>query len=130
MTDPPSPPVPGPAEEDQQEPVFSRLEDWMAAYFLPIFCRPQGGSLRWCPQWNLHPEAVTRLTACWLSWESLRQEPGTGISEWLRDHMDYHLTILTDQRGPFFQCSPEGGHIQPKPFASDPRAFASRPGPS
>lgn len=124
-------PASGPPGEDKEEPqpdpVYDRLEDWIEEYFLPMFCRPLGGALRWCPLWNLHPEAVTRLTACWRSWESLRTEPATGISEWLRDHLDYHLSVLTDQRGPFYQCSAEGGHLEPKAFPCDPRSLIAPP---
>jgi hypothetical protein len=119
---------PGGGQDQPPQPVFPRLEDWMDQYFLPMFCRPQGGSLRWCPKWWLHPEAVTRLTGCWLSWEAFRLDPATGISDWLRDHLDYHLSVLTDQRGPFFQCSPEGGHIAPRRFPSDPVDFTDLAG--
>jgi hypothetical protein len=40
----------------------------------------------------------------------LRLEPATGMSVWLRDHADHHMTVLLDPDGPFKGCSPEKGH--------------------
>jgi hypothetical protein len=101
------------------------METWMAEYFLPVFCRPLGGTIRWCREWHLHPEAVIRLTICWQSWETARREGPAEISAWLRDDLDYHLSVLTDPRGPFYQCSQEeGGHLEPRPFPSSPAALS------
>jgi hypothetical protein len=108
--------MPDGPHDDVPEPVFRRVEDWMDGYFLPLFTRPVGGEYRWCPQWWAHPEAVTRLTALWRSWEAFRLEPATGISDWLRDHLDHHLAVLLDRRGPFFQCDPDSGHIPGRPL--------------
>lgn len=117
----PAAPLPGAAEPgDAPEPVFATVEEWMAGYFLLVFQRPVGGEYRWCPRWHLHPEAVTRLTAMWRSWEALRLDPATGISDWLRDHLDYHLSVLLDRRGPFYQCDPDTGHMDSRPFPLDP----------
>jgi Domain of unknown function (DUF4913) len=106
--------------QDAPEPVFGSAGDWVSSYFRPMFIRPLGGEFRWCPQWRAHPEAVTRLTALWRSWEVFRLEPATGISDWFRDHLDHHLPILLGARGPFFQCDPQSGHLDGKPFPADP----------
>lgn len=114
-------PAPGPAEDQpgEEEPVFPNVETWFTYFFAEVFRRPLGGSLRWCSQWQLHPEAVIRLTACWMSWESARLGDASAMSAWLRDDMDYHLNVLLDPRGPFYQCSEAGQHIEPRPFPSD-----------
>jgi len=43
-------------------------------------------------RWWESPEAIFRLEAMWRSWEALRLNPATVISDWLRDHADHHLT--------------------------------------
>ena len=91
--------------ENVIEPVYPGVEDWVSDYFLPMFRRTLGGEYRWCAQWWLHGEAISRLTALWQAWEVHRLQPGTGISVWYRDHLDHHLPVLLGARGPFYQCS-------------------------
>jgi hypothetical protein len=123
-----TPPAPGPGgpggPDDIPEPVFGTVEDWVDGYFRPMFRRPLGGEYRWCRRWWAHPEAVSRLTALWRSWEVFRLEPASGISDWYRDHLDHHLPILAGPRGPFFQCSPEGGHLDHPQFPVDEVDYA------
>lgn len=66
--------------------------------------------LAWCPEWWRHPEAVVRLDAVWRAFESLRTDPATGISVWLRDHVDVHLPQLMNPKGPFRGCTAKDGH--------------------
>lgn len=66
--------------------------------------------LSWCPQWWRHPEAVYRLDALWRSFEHLRNDPATGASVWLRDHVDHHMAVLLDPDGPLRACDPDQGH--------------------
>jgi hypothetical protein len=113
-------PAPPPAAPDIPEPVFDCVEDWVSGYFLPLFRRPLGGEYRWCPRWWAHLEAVSRLTALWRSWEAMRLEPATGISDWYGQHLDHHLPILLGARGPFCQCSKDGGHIDIDQFPAEP----------
>jgi Domain of unknown function (DUF4913) len=101
------------------EPVYIALEDWLTDYFLPTFRRTLGGEYRWCHQWWQHSEAISRLTALWHSWEVLRLQPGTGIANWYRDHLDHQLPILMGARGPFCQCS-ETAHREPREAAAAP----------
>lgn len=100
------------------EPVYRAVEDWVEQFFLPMFRRPLGGEYRWCSQWWQHAEAITRLTALWHSWETLRLEPGTGIATWLRDHVDHQLPVLLGRAGPFAQCS-ESEHLNLRQARTD-----------
>jgi hypothetical protein len=109
---------PQPSEGDTPEPVFADVLDWVECHFLPVYRRPLGGEYRWCSQWWQHPEAITRLTALWQSWEAMRVQPGTGTASWLRDHLDHQLPLLMGRAGPFAQCSP-GEHIQMRAAPAD-----------
>lgn len=74
-----------------------------------------GGPIAWCPKWWAHPEAALRLSALWRAWESLRLEPGTGMSTWWTLHFDPHMRVLVDaERGPFAYCG-RGEHQEGKP---------------
>lgn len=119
MTTPGVPPAP---DEDGEvpEPVFASVEEWVEQQFLPGYPRALGGEFRWCRQWWRHPEAITRLTALWHSWEVMRLQPGTGIANWLRDYLDHQLPILLGRGGPFSGCS-EDEHTDPRIAASDPQ---------
>ena len=105
-------------EDDQPEPVYAGVQDWVSEHFLPVYRRPLGGEFRWCPQWWRHAEAIIRLTALWQSWEAMRLQPGTGIANWLRDHLDHQLPVLLGRAGPFAQCSADE-HIEPRIAAAD-----------
>ncbi len=96
----------------ESAPVYPSVEDWVVAYFVPMFRRTLGGEYRWCGEWWRHAEAISRLSALWHAWEVHRLDPGTGISAWYRDHLDHHLPILLGARGPFYQCSEEA-HREP-----------------
>jgi hypothetical protein len=67
-------------------------------------------SRTWCPEWWKHSAAIMRLEAMHRSFEHLRQDPGLGVSTWLRDHADYHMGVLTDPNGIFKGCSLAKGH--------------------
>jgi hypothetical protein len=108
-----------PDEDEAPEPVFGQLPDWVD-HFLESFPRPLGGEYRWCRKWWLHPEAITRLTALWHSWEVLRLQPGTGIANWLRDYLDHQLPILLGRSGPFASCN-EDEHTDPRIAGTDPQ---------
>jgi Domain of unknown function (DUF4913) len=109
---------PGQGKDPPPQPLYSGVEEWVTGHFLPMFRRPLGGEYRWCRQWWQHAEAITRLTALWHSWETLRLEPGTGMAVWLRDHLDHQLTVLLGRGGPFAQCS-EDEHIDPREAKAD-----------
>lgn len=100
--------------------MFPHAVAWVEGWFLPTFRRKAGGSnSRWCAQWWAHTEALVRLEALGCSWEVLRLDPGTGMSVWLRDHLDQQLAQLMNADGPFAQCAPDRHEPLP-PLASQP----------
>ncbi|MGX1976869.1 DUF4913 domain-containing protein [Streptomyces kronopolitis] len=125
--------------QDPPELVFSTVTAFVHDYLSPMIRRNlAGGQLTWCPAWWRHPEAVTRLTALWRSWENLRLDPAVGISMWFLHHCDPHLRVLMDpDTGPLTACQP-GGHgayaLAPLPVEKpDPAlwlspAFSTEPG--
>lgn len=122
--------MPEPEQEEQPEPelVFGSTAQWVENFLLPMYRRnmaPNGaGSLNWCPQWWQHAEAIIRLEALWRAWEHLRLDGKTGMSVFMKDHLDHHMPVLMDGSGPFDGCSQERGHLGPpdglKPFPVTP----------
>jgi hypothetical protein len=102
-------------EEDQQEqvdPLYPDVVAFVEEFFAPAFARPLGGEFRWCPRWWDHIEAALLLEACWRTFEHLRLNPQTGISDWLTHHLYPHLHRLMAPSGPFARCNPDR-HGQP-----------------
>lgn len=98
-------------------PYYPTLPAFVHDFLARTYVRAvDGRSTTWCPKWWHHAEAVYRLEALWRSWELLRLEPATGISDWLRDHADHHMTILLSPDGPFRGCSPTKGHQSREPL--------------
>lgn len=99
-----------------QTPMYDTLDAWVRDYFAPMFSRPIGGEIRWCPRWQEHAEAVSRLESLWRAWESLRLEPALGMVTWYSSYLDQQLPVLLGRSGPFSQCSAER-HATPSPLA-------------
>lgn len=82
---------------------FHSLPDfvtWLCVFYRrPLLGKSMG--LRWESRWFESREAVMRLDALWRAFESLRLDGATGISVWLRDHVDYHMGVLMSESGPF-----------------------------
>lgn len=97
------------------EPMFASLTAYVEQAFAPVYSRPTSPTMRWCPSWWDHAEAIYRLEALWRTWELYRLEPRLGIASWLRDYLDPQLTALTSPTGPFAQCT-EQRHRQIAPF--------------
>jgi hypothetical protein len=91
-----------------------------ASWLLEVYRRSTRGQARvWCPQWWKHPEAVARMDALWRSFEQLRQDPGTGMSVFWRDHVDHHMSVLLDADGPFKGCEEHHSEHPLGPIAQD-----------
>lgn len=112
---PAAPPLP----VDKPQPRFPTLIDWVEDHFNPMYRRPLGGEYRWCASWWRHAEAISRLTALWYAWESLRLQGSTGMGIWYRDHFDHQLPHLMGARGPFYQCT-ESQHLEGHQAVIDP----------
>ena len=110
-----SPEPNGPPERLEPAAVcYYRSLGEFAGWLLQVYRRSTRGQARvFCPQWWKHPEAVARMDALWRAFEQLRQDPGTGMSVFWRDHADHHMTVLLDADGPFKGC--EDGPLRPTP---------------
>ena len=91
----------------------------MTGYFLPMFRRPLGGEFRWCPQWWAHPEAVSRLTALWRSWEAFRLEPSYRDLRLVRRPPRSPPADPARRPGPVLPVRPGSGHLDADPFPAD-----------
>ena len=114
-----SDPGEAPAAQDESPLVYQSAEEFLHEHLLPLYNRiidPRNG--KWCKQWFLHPEAVSRVEALWRAWEYFRLDPATGMSVWWRDHADPHMAVLLSQKGPFHPCN-NGRHHTPEPFECD-----------
>lgn len=96
--------------------LYDTAEDFLHEHLLPLYNRPiDARNGKWCPQWFLHAEAVSRVDALWRAWEHLRLDASTGLSVWWKDHADVHMAVLLSQKGPFYACS-SNRHNAPDPF--------------
>ncbi|MFD7008125.1 DUF4913 domain-containing protein [Rhodococcus jostii] len=128
LEDEPDPGDPDTTEAAGQEPpqlVFGSAAEFMRDKLAPTYRRDLSNR-RWCNQWWLHAEAVSRVTALWRAWEHLRLDPATGMSVWWRDHADPHMAVLLSSEGPFSNCTERRGHhdadseIKPLPLIEPP----------
>jgi hypothetical protein len=101
------------------DPVFKNVEEFVVNRFLPVYRRMEGDEIRWCHMWWAHAEAVSRLQALWHAWEVMRWEPGTGMGNWHRDHLDPQLKALLSPDGPFHACT-TSEHREPVPLSASP----------
>ena len=90
------------------EPAFPTVETWVTEWFAPTFAHRPGSTIRWCPVWWEHAEAIVRLTMLWRTWEVLRLDAAVGMGSWFRDHLDPQLHILMGPDGPFSACDVDG----------------------
>lgn len=115
-------------DTDHDEPqalVYATVEEFVTHFLATIgWVDTSSSGATWCPEWWRHTAAVVRLEALHRSFEALREDPGLGISTWLRDHLDRHMPVLTAPDGPFKGCSPNKGHD-----ANRDRTLACAPAP-
>ncbi|WP_433474149.1 DUF4913 domain-containing protein [Spirillospora sp. CA-142024] len=83
------------------------LATWVNVLLVPVYVNEVSPLRPWCTRWWEHPEALARLHALWLAWQSLTDSPScghTGPSIWHRDHLDPALARLRAPDGPFARC--------------------------
>ena len=112
-------PRPGGGHGDEPTgPYFGSLLEFVTDGFAAVYCRATSPTVRWCPRWWDHAEAIYRLEALWRTWELYRLEPRLGIASWLRDYLDPQLAALTSPTGPFAQCT-DDRHSPIKPLRTE-----------
>ena len=104
---------------------YATVDDFVRKFLCPTFRRPigPGSPLRWSGRWWESAEAIIRLDAIWRAWETLRLDPGTGLSVWLKDHADYHLAILMSPTGPFRNSEDTAKITEPLPYEAPPEGL-------
>jgi hypothetical protein len=87
------------------------LPEFVENVLLPTLTS-SGTKTIWCPEWQEHPDAVTRLAAIWDAWTHMLAEEDALLHSFLRDVLDWHMPYLVEEdRGAFRRCN--FGH---KPF--------------
>ena len=101
---------------------YRSVDEFVQAMVITVFRRNVGprAEHRWSARWWESAEAVMRLESMWRSWETLRHNPATGTSQWLRDHADHHMTILLSPTGPFARSQDEAKTTDPLPYTPPP----------
>ena len=106
--------------DDEGEPQYPTVDEWVEQVYVTTFIRWESDSVRWCPKWWAHPEAVVRLRALWQTWEVADADTGlAGMANWLRDYLDPLRVGLHDPAGPFSGCSSRR-HAEQTPMATEP----------
>lgn len=85
---------------------FETLDEFVTGYIARVYRREvvHGREHLWCPRWFEHEPAVVTLTGLWLSFEVLRNDPGTGPAVWQRDYLLPLMNALTSPSGPLVGC--------------------------
>lgn len=102
---------------------YRSLPEFVTEFISEQYRRPVGGKsmgLRWKARWWESAEAITRLDALWRAFELLRLDGGTGMSTWLRDHLDYHMGVLMSDTGPFADSREPADGTAPLPVEPPP----------
>ncbi|GAA2943615.1 DUF4913 domain-containing protein [Glutamicibacter bergerei] len=95
------------AEESEQPLAFETEEEWLTQWGLPNFRRRLNkGEFRWDPEWWRYEEAITLITALWLSFEKMRWDGATGMASYMRDYFYPLMGELTSPDGPFWDYDP------------------------
>lgn len=105
--------------DDGGDPTYGRLREFVTGWLASNYRRDLGNGLVWCPHWEQHEEAVSRLAGIWLTWEAAaRDDNPAALSAWWRDHADPCMDRLLSEHGPFSACRKQHTErLQPLPTA-------------
>ena len=110
--------------EPEVELYYGSVDEFVREYLRNVYRRRIDGRRRvWGARFWEYDEALIRIEALWRAWEHLRQEPGTGMSVWWRDHADHHMAVLMDPDGPFATAEGEENTStkgDPLPYVAPP----------
>ena len=93
--------------------VYDDVASWVENWFVHAYARSAVGGGIWCAEWWRHPEAVSRLTALWHSWEAAQKNTAAGMAHWYVMYADPVYGQLTDSRGTFVSCEHGHGRVLP-----------------
>lgn len=100
-----------PSEEEIPARRYETLDQFVNEFLVSALWVDLSGQDRiWCPEWWRHTAAVMRLDALHRAFESMRLDPGAGLSVWILHHADPQMTVLTSPQGPLKGCSVDRGH--------------------
>lgn len=101
---------------------FETLDEFVTGYIARVYRRDvvHGREHLWCPRWFEHEPAVVTLTGLWLSFEVLRNDPGTGPAVWQRDYLLPLMNALTSPSGPLVGCKATEHRALLPPLPCDP----------
>lgn len=103
-----------PATTDRQH---ETLRGWVEAFFVNCYARSAHGDTKWCGRWDLHFEAVERLTALWYAWEDCWPGDKRERAVWFAQYADSIARDLMSPDGTFKGCTRDR-HQQPIPLPS------------
>ncbi|WP_104181715.1 DUF4913 domain-containing protein [Arthrobacter sp. B0490] len=120
--------------EDGPKLYFPNLEVFVTDFLVNHYARPldpmgHDKEFTWCSSWWAHTEAVSRLSALWRAWETLRLDGGTGMADWWRNYADPTMHTLFYSKGPFKGCTAtkHAPASKPLPVVAAPKDLFCQP---
>ena len=102
-------PAPDPEESIADQPgrvQYPNLRAWVDGWLCTTIERAPSSTVRWCPQWQQHPEAVMRLGQVFADYTKFVSAPKMDWGNFLRNSLDVYLPAVLAPTGPFASCDP------------------------
>lgn len=103
----------------KQKRMYASVVEFVEEFITKMYPTSSVVTPNWTSRWWEHPQAITRLSALWQTFERLRvEQPATYMETFLRVHADYHMRYLMGDNGVFAQVrnTPE----KPTPLPVEP----------